>query len=270
MAVLLLLVGLGVAAACWDSTRQRQDLIQYGATLVIVLLAAIPAVTQKLSSGLDRLRHPSEQANAITQLLLTGFYYLLYTADTAFRPPTPLRQFLQYYKLWLLPQINAHANAGFWKTVFGGVLPSALKNGIFPAAMLLCVPLGFLALWRRRWAFLATFPLFVILYACYPFIQGHYMLAVAPALIALVLAGCEVVRRWSNRAGLLVTVGIGALCLTSLHEINPTVRNPDFPAPLLVKISTQVDGIKEPAIVLFQFWDASPSLQEPVYNVDVA
>jgi hypothetical protein len=152
-----------------------------------------------------------------------------------------------------------------------------LIYGSLPSPLLIALlPVGLLGLSdRRRWAVWLALPLFVLIYASYTFFLPHYAVAIVPAVILNVLAAKVVLQRtWpsvSRPIGLVFTLGVAALALTALPEINSSRRDQWFDAPLLRQVDRDLAQIdRRPAIVLFIYDPDRLVHEEPVFNTGAA
>jgi phosphoglycerol transferase MdoB-like AlkP superfamily enzyme len=141
-----------------------------------------------------------------------------------------------------------------------GTLPSPL--------LLILVPACLLALRGRRWVLLLILPLFLGLYAFFPFMLAHYTLIPAPAVLFAMLLGKHVVERaWPIRGPL--TAAIIVMCLVLLPGFNSRVHDDpvQFPATRFA-YNDLPSKVRTPAVVLFRFQPGDQFHDEPVYNID--
>src|SRR5581483_1251834 len=103
------------------------------------------------------------------------------------KPESVIVQKQLYYQRFIVPFIQKHTLAQIpeWLEEH---LPQIADVELPARIMLLFVPIGLLALKRdpRPWALLVTFPIFLLLYICYPPFVEHYALPFAPAMILCV------------------------------------------------------------------------------------
>src|ERR1019366_2082159 len=139
----------------------------------------------------------------------------------------------------------------------------------FPLLAVL-LPVALAGLKRGRWIVLATLPLFVGLYLFYVYFFPHYVVVVAPAMIVGILIGTEELGALHPgiRAGLtLFIIGTAAACLPQLDQ---TVRDQMFDAPLIRAVDVKLATLDRPSVVLFRYTDTRNFDEDPVYNSDVA
>ena len=248
-----------------------QPLKKWVLTAAAVTVGAVPFLALQLVLDYGTTHHLFQSpASAYMRTYWPAADMGFKPADPSFHPPTPLVQFREYYEQRLVPEIDKHARKGYLRAMVDGPFPSAMRNALVSPVLLLLVPLSCLGLKKHRWVVAAALPIFILAYTFYPFVLKHYTLAVVPALFVLTLAGAEVLTRLWRAAGTMAILGIVAICLTSLHEINPFVHDEDFSAPFLLDIYQKLDDIHEPAVVLFRYVGGGDCDEEPVYNVDVA
>jgi hypothetical protein len=177
--------------------------------------------------------------------------------------------------------------------------PKRLIYGALPSPILIILlPVGIFGLCcRGRWALWVGLPVFLLLYASYTFFLPHYAVAVTPVVILLVLAGMGVAGRVLSRSscprlplrdlaseaelgrarawhpgcsifGTAVAMGVLAVSISALPEIDPVRRDQVFDAPLLRTVDQKLAAVQERAIVLFKFDPERNLHEEPVYNVE--
>lgn len=165
------------------------------------------------------------------------------------------------------------------RTLAGPPLEEQEKNrliyGALPTPLLVTLlPLGLLALGRRRWVVIIPVALFLLIYSQYTFFLVHYAVAIVPGIILLVLAGKEVLQSTWPAArrpiGIGFTLVILALCVGALPQLNPSRKDQWFPAPFLRDVDRKLAAISTPAIVLFKFDSERSVHEEPVYNLATA
>jgi hypothetical protein len=209
--------------------------------------------------------------------------------DPAVRPKTNLPQKVKLFETFTVPAHRALIGKSrveslidrVSRTLAGPPLEKQEKNrliyGALPSPLLIALlPVGLLGLAeRKRWVvWLALLP-FLALYASYSFFFPHYAVAIVPAVIVNLLAAKAVLRRtWpavAGPVGLAFTLGVAAMAVAALPELNPSRRDQWFDAPLLRTVDHDLAGIdRKPAIVLFKYDPERLVPVEPVYNTETA
>lgn len=165
------------------------------------------------------------------------------------------------------------------RTLAGPPLEEQEKNrlvyGALPTPLLVTLlPLGLLALGRRRWVVVIPVGLFLLVYSQYTFFLVHYAVAIVPGIILLALASKEVLQSTWPAArrpiGIGFTLVILALCLSALPQLNRSRKDQWFPAPFLRDVDRKLAAISTPSIVLFKFDSERSVHEEPVYNLATA
>jgi 4-amino-4-deoxy-L-arabinose transferase-like glycosyltransferase len=153
-----------------------------------------------------------------------------------------------------------------------GVLLATLPN----AMMLMVIPCAVLSLGEiRRRVMVSTVLLFVLGYSAYVFFLAHYMTAVMPGMICLILLGFESLARvWPRARPMIVTfmlLSLGGLTIGAMPELD------HFDDPMLNFVETLAANMElsqlsqKPTLVLFRFDPKTSNFQdEPAYNDDVA
>src|SRR5581483_8218219 len=112
----------------------------------------------------------------------------------------------------------------------------------------------------RPWALLVTFPIFLLLYICYPPFVEHYALPFAPAMILCVAMAPAVLREsvpriggWIYSASILVILIVS---ISMLPELNSKVDDETFRSPMMRVLHDRIDNSDlAPAVILFRFAD---------------
>jgi hypothetical protein len=113
--------------------------------------------------------------------------------------------------------------------------------------------------------------LFLAMYALNPFFLGHYALAIEPCIACWVVVAASALSGSSRGPGPVLTVGIAAICLAALPEINPGIADGSQMMPVIATAEQKLATIDDaPAVVLFRFHSGSSVHEEPVYNSTVA
>jgi hypothetical protein len=211
---------------------------------------------------------------------MLGFYHF----DPAKVPVSTCEPKEDAMRQWIIPAYQNHTISA----VPGEWIPLP-KNGWFPGRsydlllsslpnemMLVMVPLAFLSLTDiRRKVIASSMVLFVLGYAAFVFFLAHYMVAIMPAMICLILMGWETLERlWPRIRPAIVTMMV--LTLASL-SIGAFPQNDPYHAPMLgfpeqKYANEQLDLLPQsPALVLFHYDPDKCSFHdEPAYNDSVA
>jgi hypothetical protein len=209
--------------------------------------------------------------------------------DPAVRPKTTLPQKVKLFETFTVPshreligksRVESVIDRAS-RTLAGPPLEEQEKNrliyGAVPSPLLIALlPVGLQGLAeRRQWVVWVALLPFLALYASYSFFFPHYAVAIVPAVIVNVLAAKSVLQRtWpavAGPVGLMVPLGVAAVAVTALPQVNPSRRDQWFDAPLLRTVDRDLAGIeRKPAIVLFKYDPERMVHEEPVYNVETA
>lgn len=206
--------------------------------------------------------------------------------DPAARPRSPLPQKQDYYDVFFAPAVRRHQPDMVLPTWGRRNLP-LLFDATFPGRVLLpFAAAGVLGLTcRRRVAFAAVLPLFLLVYFFNPFFLEHYAVLVAPAVLLLVVLGGRAVEAaWPRARRFLApafAVGVVVLGVTMLPELNPlwgkryATADETFPLPARLRKLHDVEPNLAPAVILFQYTRPDQDVMqwinfEPVYNTDAA
>jgi hypothetical protein len=184
--------------------------------------------------------------------------------DPAARPQSSLPQKQKLYVEKTLPLIEQHRLRNLPQILFQRVRLTLSLAATTPFPLLaILLPV---ALASRRGLVLAPILLFVGLYALYVYFFPHYVIVVAPAIIGGILIGAN---QLVNVRGAL-HLFIAATALAALPQVDPTMRDDMFDAPLLHAVDAKLSGLTDPSVVLFAYSAARNVDEEPVYNADVA
>jgi len=184
--------------------------------------------------------------------------------DPTARPQSQLPQKQKLYIEKTLPLIEQHRLRNLPQILFQRVRLTLSLGATTPFPLL--VILLPVALANRRSLVLAPILLFIGLYALYVYFFPHYVIVVAPAIIGGILLGAE---QFVSVRGAL-RLFIAATALAALPQLDPTMRDDMFDAPLLHAVDAELSGLTEPSVVLFAYSPARNVDEEPVYNADVA
>jgi hypothetical protein len=187
-------------------------------------------------------------------------------------------------QVWIIPAYQAHtigavlrewipmpSNSWFPQRSYD-LLLSTLPNNL----MLVIVPLGFLSLKDiRRKVMVSTLGLFIIGYAAFVFFLSHYMVAVMPAMICLILLGWEALEAMWPRIrpaiATMMALAIGSLSIGSFPQFDP-YREPMLAFAEQKYANEQLELLPQvPSLVLFHYDPAKCVFHdEPAYNDTVA
>lgn len=156
--------------------------------------------------------------------------------------------------------------------VIGVSLCSLLLAPLLAAGFLV----GITAAPDRRWrTVLAIPPLFFALYLLNPYFLKHYAIPLVPIASMTVVLGVRAIAqlfRTPGRrqvAGVVLTIGVAAVAIASLPEVDRRVRDENSNHEQLDRINSTLSmQVRAPAVVLFRY-APSAGFQEPVYNIDV-
>ena len=199
-------------------------------------------------------------------------------------PATVVLQKQVYYQQFIVPFIREHT-LGHIPAWFKEHLPQIADVTLPARFMLLFVPIGLLGLSRdpRRWVVILTFPLFLLLYLCYPPFVEHYAPPFTPAVILCVATAPSVLRESLGRAGSLIYPAsvfvILVVAVSMLPEFNhdPNLDDEPYRSQMMRVLHDQLsDFAPPPSVVLFRYDPAASQIAgnsyiaDPVYNCDVA
>ncbi len=281
-------VGVAMAAALWRHPPRRRAL-----TAAMLVAGAAPFLAVQVVFNVGVTGHPLRTPyTAYLEQDQPGAQFGIRRYDPSLRAASALPQKQAFYD-WSRPYYEYHQPHNFWRgwvgerRMFNDRVQAAnfvtLSNATLPSrALLVLLPVGLLALDRRRWVLVATLPLFVLLYLFNPFFLRHYAAVVIPGAMLCALLGVGVVAaavppRWGRRAEVGLVVGVLALSVTSLWEVKRFMARPadrandGFVDQSMLSFVDEALGltVRPPAVVLFtpqvtSFWE------EAVYNTGVA
>jgi 4-amino-4-deoxy-L-arabinose transferase-like glycosyltransferase len=186
----------------------------------------------------------------------------------------PKRQWLDD---WIIPVFRAHQFSNllwqWWpvrlRQTFGDTLPDpALLILLAPAALGLSDP--------RRRTIAAWFVLFLVGYALYAFYLDHYLVALMPAVILLLMCGWEAIASaWPRQRAaidVIMALSLPAIALGAMLDWNGYSAAPEQAFIFQRTANYALAHLpRSPAVVLFRF---DPPLSyyhdEPVFNDDAA
>lgn len=260
------------------------------ATPALIVAGAAPFLALQLAFDRGVTGHWLKTPHQLyTERFHPGATFGVAAAGGAARPATTLRQKLDYYDQFVVPEVRAGTElgpVGLW-TEGGRFL--YLWNGALPANVLVALlPAGLLAAGGRRWVVAGFLAPFVACYSVNPIFTLQYAVAAAPAIVVAVVLGIDAAgRAWPGARLPLTTAltfGVATVGLTSL-VLAPSARDPagldvmapgyagdeDLPAQELVDTNRALAKLSGRAVVLFRYTPGTTSPHvEPVYNADVA
>lgn len=195
--------------------------------------------------------------------------YGTFRFDENARPVSDLPQKLALYRQYS-SEFAARRARGVAHDLVGYRIPLTIGlASSTPFPLLACLlPLSLVALNRHRWVLWTALPMFLVLYIAYVFFFPAYALATAPAVV---LAPIIVARAAALRGvGSWLSLMIVMLAIAALPELDLSVRDDVFDAPLIREVNRQLAAIDRPAVVLFRFSPQRNVHEEPVYNADTA
>jgi hypothetical protein len=237
--------------------------------LAAIVLSAVPFLTLQLIANRGITGHWLQTpfrlyADADYPGTSFGFHPL----DPAARPNSTLAQKQAVYIREVLPDIGRHQPHN---------LPHILSQRIrLTVSLAAATPFPLLAillpvaLISRRRALFSPLLLFVGLYIFYTFFFPHYTIVAAPVVIAGILIGAAEMSVLHPKIRTAVVLFIAAAAIAALPQLDPTMRDDLFDAPLLRAADAKLAALTDPSIVLFVYNPVRNVDEEPVYNSDVA
>jgi len=194
--------------------------------------------------------------------------------DSTVIPHTNLQQKIFYDMRFNRPALEKSASmspVAFWlKAKF----PVLMTNGLPCAAMLILLPIGFLALGRKSsWVLFGMLPAYIVGYAFFAFLLPHYCAVPAPALALLAVlcipAVCAAFPSLRDYFQTTLTLALLVLSIFSLHEFTGALDD-IYTTPLMRSIALEMPAyVKPPAVVLFHYTEGHENVhEEPVFNLD--
>jgi hypothetical protein len=264
-------VGIAIIAQMW---RRSKPLL--GATAAIILGAspfiALLVVQNKGVTGHWLQLAESYYNDHLFPASPLGFHQVI-PAQIPSNLSVPKQQWLNE---WVLPMYHLHTPSNALLSWYRGRLRITLENSLPDPFLVILMPLALLSLREaRRMALMAALILFFIGYATYLFFLNHYIIAVFPSIICMILMASETVRRaWlrTSRPYIFILFCIFTISITtlwpvkSLPAVAPGTAADQRPANALLAQLSQT-----PAVVLFRFDPKVTSAHDdPVYNDTVA
>jgi uncharacterized membrane protein YfcA len=241
-------------------------------TVLLIAIGAAPLLSLQIILNIGITGSPWELPHHYyTKLDMPQMTFGFQKFDPTLRPASKLPQKQMYYDEWMVPIIKDHRVDTLIPKWAKEKLPLTLRATLPSPALALSLPIGVLGLTdRRRIVLWTTLPLFVVLYAFFPYLLRHYAIMAAPAVILSVLVGAHWLQRAYPRilsAGL--PLAIAALALASIPEWQPPGEDRLY-LPLRDIEDQLASKVRPPAVVLFRFHSRYGFHAEPVYNSTVA
>jgi 4-amino-4-deoxy-L-arabinose transferase-like glycosyltransferase len=248
-------------------------------TLATVIVCALPLVALQLVQNVGVTGRPLQTpyqlyARNDSPGLEFGFAS---KAPPASSIQSELPQKRLFYEQFLRPEIEDHRLANVPGTLVRERLPLLARTTLPNAPWLLILwPALFVArgMWKSAAVLWAMLPIYLLLYAAFPFLLPHYAVVPAPAVLCGVLLakrGIEqrVPQRFARATEVFLTVTFAGLALAAVPGIDRQTLDDGRPRPSMwfaEKLMPQ--AVTEPAIVLFRFTPGDNFHEEPVYNVE--
>ena len=245
-----------------------QGLRRAATTLAILAASAAPLLSLQLVQNVGLTGSPFILPHhRYTRLDMPQMTYGFALYDPSLQPATTLPQKRLYYQQFMTPIIRDHQPQTLARVWTKRKLPLTFAATLASPLLLALLPLSLPQLAdRRRWVLAAVLPMFVLLYAPFPYLLPHYPLIAAPPLALLAIMGAWTIAE-NARVRFIVAAMLAALALAALHETKG-VRL--MQTPELRDIDRRLAEIGRPAIILFRFRPGDNYHQEPVYNTDAA
>ncbi len=255
----------------------RHELKQLFCAVAAIFIAACPFLALLLIQNKGITGHWFQLAEAYYNDHLFPASPLGFHQITPAQIPTNLNAVKQeWLNHWVLPMYHVHTPSNALRSWYRGRLRITLETGLPDPSLAILLPLALLSLREtRRIVLIAALVLFCIGYATYLFFLQHYILAILPSIICMLLMASEAVRRtWPEypRAYVFTLLCIFTISITSFWPVLALPPVPAKVAPDQRPANALLAHLpKTPAIVLFRFDPkvASPH-DDPVYNDTVA
>ena len=247
-------------------------------TCGVVILAALPflslqlafnrGVTGSFATAPHTLYLDTDQPD-------TTYGFHLYKPDA--KPQSTLPQKVVYYRNFMLPDVKRHQPENLLSNAWERLKLTADVS--LPTPLLLIFALAALFALRdapRR--VVAVIPLvFFLLYLPYTFYMEHYLVAISPPMIVLIVLGAARLASWWKqpmlraKAERAVVIALVLVALASLPEVNPRVRDDLIFGPTSTILRRAIrERVQAPAVVLVRYHVSENPHDEPVYNDSVA
>lgn len=258
----------------------RRPPVKLPRSAFIILLGASPFLALLLIQNIGVTGHWSQFAEAYYNhqnfpASPMGFHWV----DLQHIPPAMSLPKQQWLRDWVLPSFQTHTPGNAFRSWVRGrlsknILPAAVPNPL----LRILIPLAIFSLFDpRKLVMTAALAIFLISNAFYLFLLDHYLIALLPSIICLILMGLESLARAfpaRNRATTFFLIWISCSSataiwrLTARPQLDPTSAPDQRPASrLLANLPIT------PAVVLFRF-DPDQRIDsfndDPVYNDTVA
>jgi hypothetical protein len=178
---------------------------------------------------------------------------------------------------WVLPAYIEHSNRRWWQIWYPQRTLDVLHQTLTHPTLAILLPLAILSLAEiRRAALFASLVFFILIYSADAVFLTHYLLAIAPMMICLVLMAWESLERAFGRVrisiAIFMTGWLGATAVLALPQLNPRANLHNSASDEQKTIDRTIASLPHrPAIVLFRFDPKINSYDtEPVYNDGVA
>jgi 4-amino-4-deoxy-L-arabinose transferase-like glycosyltransferase len=196
------------------------------------------------------------------------------TYDHTRRPRTELAQWHAYHDRFTTKYLKAHRADLIHHTWLRDRVPRLMSFTAPSPLLFTLLALGLTSLRGPRLAFFAALPLYLFVYALFPYFLPHYLMVIAPAIALGIVLGIETLRRTfparASRLNAFLALAIVLLSAASLPGIDRMLRDDNWLAPTLALNARLPELVEQPAVVLFRYHPESSPHEEPVYNVDVA
>ena len=260
-------------ATCWDlreiAWKRRFVLISVACAAAAIFFVLQLAFNHGVTGEWLRTPHSKYVAE-----FHPGLEYGSFTTSPTSRPQSSLLQKQFYYDQFVAPAVRSYtpgrAPAIWWHERFPLIFKTALP---FPLLWVL-VPLGLRRVFTvPRLVLIATFPLFIFVYAGSKIFASQYALPLAAAFIPLFLMGLSVLevssgkmRSFLSPVLAVIVLGITLMCLP---QFNPGV-NDQYPAREVEAAERSLETLPGPAVVMFRYEPGDNVHEEPVYNTTTA
>jgi hypothetical protein len=248
------------------------------ATCGVIILAALPflslqlafnrGVTGSFATAPHTLYLDTDQPD-------TTYGFHAYNPNA--KPESKLPQKVVYYRNFMLPDVKRHQPENLASSAWQRLKLTA--DVTLPTPLLLIfVFAGLFALRDApRRVIVAIVLLFFLLYLPYTFYMEHYLVAIVPLVIVLVVLGTShIVSLWKQpmlraKAERASVVALVLVALASLPEVNPRVRDDLIFGPTSTILRRAIrERVQAPAVVLVRYHVSENPHDEPVYNDSVA
>jgi dolichyl-phosphate-mannose-protein mannosyltransferase len=254
-------------------------------TAAAIVLAAMPFLALQVVQNIGITGHatmfPSDLYVARNYPApMLGFYHI----DPNWKPTETSPPKQQALHGWIIPAYRGHTLSSVipdwiplpinqWRP---GRLYQTLRV-VMPNSMLVALlPVGFMGMIGIRRKVIATsLVLFVMGYAAYVFYLDHYVIAIAPTCVILMLMGIDALQRaWPPLRPAVLTffvLGVGSVAIGALPDFDKWTGQPYLFYETLTANRLMARLPNSPAVVLFRFDGLKDSFHdEPAYNDSTA